>query len=183
MAQDGRKLPLAEQIASSKAGAWFFINVSSRLDPWVLKKTDGRWSTLPGAQVLLLQHVGAKSGADRETPLVYAVDGDDIILIASKGGAPTNPAWYHNLVANPECGVVARGRTGRYRATELDGDEYAPRVGGRDRGLRRLRRVPGSCRRSPDPAVPPEPGRLTGAPERHPRRRRPSPLAVAGEAV
>ena len=119
-----RRLPLAERIASSKAGAWYFINVSSKLDPWVLKKTDGRLSTLPGAQVLLLQHVGAKSGAERETPLVYAVDGDDIILIASKGGSPTNPAWYHNLVANPECGVVASGRTGRYHATELDGDDY-----------------------------------------------------------
>ena len=124
MTPHDRKLPFAERIASSKAGAWYFINVSSKLDPWVLKKTDGRLSTLPGAQVLLLQHVGAKSGAERETPLVYAVDGDDIILIASKGGAPANPAWYHNLVANPECGVVASGRTGRYRAAELDGDDY-----------------------------------------------------------
>ena len=124
MTQDSRNLSLPERIASSTAGAWFFIHVSSKLDPWVLKTTDGRWSTLPGAQVLLLQHVGAKSGANRETPLVYAVDGDDIILIASKGGAPTNPAWYHNLVATPECGVIARERTGRYLATELDGDEY-----------------------------------------------------------
>ncbi len=77
MAQNDRKLPFAERIASSKAGAWYFINVSSKLDPWVLKKTDGRVSTVPGAQVLLLQHVGAKSGAERETPLVYALDGDD----------------------------------------------------------------------------------------------------------
>jgi deazaflavin-dependent oxidoreductase (nitroreductase family) len=119
-----RSLTPIERIASSKAGAWFFVNVTSKIDPWLLKQTDGRFSMILGSPVLLLQHVGAKSGADRETPLVYATDGDDIILIASAGGAPNHPAWYHNLVANPACHVIAKDRTGDYVAEELTGDDY-----------------------------------------------------------
>jgi deazaflavin-dependent oxidoreductase (nitroreductase family) len=57
----------------------------------------------PGSPpVLLLDHVGAKSGKKRTSPLVYVRDGDDIVLVASKGGNPKNPAWFHNLKANPE---------------------------------------------------------------------------------
>src|SRR3954468_11846018 len=57
----------------------------------------------PGAPpMLLLDHVGAKSGTKRTSPLVYVQDGDDIVLVASKGGNPKNPAWFHNLKANPE---------------------------------------------------------------------------------
>jgi F420H(2)-dependent quinone reductase len=55
-----------------------------------------------GPPMLLLDHVGAKSGQKRTSPLVYVQDGDDIVLVASKGGNPKNPAWFHNLKANPE---------------------------------------------------------------------------------
>jgi len=55
-----------------------------------------------GPPMLLLDHVGAKSGNKRTSPLVYVRDGDDIVLVASKGGNPKNPAWFHNLKANPE---------------------------------------------------------------------------------
>jgi deazaflavin-dependent oxidoreductase (nitroreductase family) len=55
-----------------------------------------------GPPMLLLDHVGAKSGKKRTSPLVYTQDGDDIVLVASKGGNPKNPAWFHNLKANPE---------------------------------------------------------------------------------
>jgi deazaflavin-dependent oxidoreductase (nitroreductase family) len=55
--------------------------------------------------MLLLDHKGAKSGIERTTPLVYVSDGDDVVLIASKGGNPKNPAWFHNLKANPETTV------------------------------------------------------------------------------
>jgi deazaflavin-dependent oxidoreductase (nitroreductase family) len=54
-----------------------------------------------GAPILLLTTTGAKSGTTYTTPLVFTRDGDRLVIIASKGGAPTNPAWYHNLVANP----------------------------------------------------------------------------------
>lgn len=55
-----------------------------------------------GPPMLLLEHKGAKSGVERTSPLVYTEDGTDIVLVASKGGNPRNPAWYHNLKANPE---------------------------------------------------------------------------------
>jgi F420H(2)-dependent quinone reductase len=60
----------------------------------------------PGAPpMLLLDHVGAKSAKRRTSPLVYARDGQDIVLVASKGGHPKNPAWFHNLLANPDTTV------------------------------------------------------------------------------
>ena len=55
-----------------------------------------------GARLLLLDHVGAKSGTKRTTPLLYVQDGDDVAVIASKGGSPRNPAWFHNLRAHPD---------------------------------------------------------------------------------
>ena len=57
----------------------------------------------PGAPPsLLLDHVGAKSGTKRTTPLTYLANGDDFVIVASKGGNPHNPAWFHNLRANPD---------------------------------------------------------------------------------
>ena len=57
----------------------------------------------PGwAPVLLLDHVGAKSGVKRTSPLLYVDDPPDVVIIASKGGYPQHPAWYHNLRANPD---------------------------------------------------------------------------------
>jgi F420H(2)-dependent quinone reductase len=55
--------------------------------------------------MLLLDHVGAKSGKRRTTPLVYVPDGDDVVLVASKGGHPRNPAWFHNLRAHPDTSI------------------------------------------------------------------------------
>jgi deazaflavin-dependent oxidoreductase (nitroreductase family) len=52
-------------------------------------------------QLLLLTTTGAKSGVQHTTPLAYSTDGDRLVIVASKGGAPTNPAWYFNLLANP----------------------------------------------------------------------------------
>ena len=54
-----------------------------------------------GRQVLLLTTAGAKTGVERTKPLVYTTDGEHIVVVASKGGAPTNPAWFHNLRAHP----------------------------------------------------------------------------------
>ena len=55
-----------------------------------------------GASLLLLHTTGARSGAERVNPLVYSTDGDNLVIFASKGGAPTHPDWYHNVVAHPE---------------------------------------------------------------------------------
>ncbi len=54
-----------------------------------------------GRTLLLLHHKGAKSGQERVNPVAYVRDGDHLVIVASKGGAPTNPDWYYNLVANP----------------------------------------------------------------------------------
>ncbi len=67
-----------------------------------------------GRPMMLLTTTGAKSGQERITPLNYSADGTRIVVIASRGGAPTHPDWYRNLVANPE--VTVEVGTERYRA-------------------------------------------------------------------
>lgn len=73
--------------------------------------------------LLLLTTIGAKTGKPRVVPLVYTRDGDDIVIIASKGAEPTNPDWYHNLVANPEVTVEVGPETFQAKARITDGDE------------------------------------------------------------
>lgn len=66
---------------------------------------------LPGGPpTLLLDHQGARSGRHRTSPLVYGRDGQDLVLVASKGGYPRNPAWYHNLMAHPDTVVQVGAR-------------------------------------------------------------------------
>jgi deazaflavin-dependent oxidoreductase (nitroreductase family) len=74
---------------------------------FVYRASGGRIGhRFPGTPpMLLLDHVGAKSGVRRTSPLVYAKDGRDIVLVASKGGYPKNPAWFHNLKAHPDTEV------------------------------------------------------------------------------
>jgi deazaflavin-dependent oxidoreductase (nitroreductase family) len=64
------------------------------------RATSGPFANVP-LPLLLLTTRGARTGEERTTPLVYTTDGDRYVIIASKGGAPTHPAWYHNLLANP----------------------------------------------------------------------------------
>jgi deazaflavin-dependent oxidoreductase (nitroreductase family) len=79
----------------------------------------------PGApDVLLLDHVGAKSGTHRTTPLVFARDGQNTILIASKGGYPKNPAWFHNLKANPDTTIQIGSKLILVHAREATPEEY-----------------------------------------------------------
>lgn len=67
-------------------------------------------------RMLLLEHVGAKSGRKRTSPLVYFRDGENIVLVASKGGFPKHPAWFHNLRANPDTRVQVGHRRPLVRA-------------------------------------------------------------------
>ncbi len=76
-----------------------------------------------GRPVLLLHTVGAKSGEPRIAPLVYSRDGDRYVVMASKGGAPSNPAWFANLVAHPDVTVEAEGRMFPARAIVAQGAE------------------------------------------------------------
>ena len=75
------------------------------------------------APIVLITHTGAKSGKQRTNPIAYMRDGDNVVVIASKGGSPTNPAWYHNLVANPVVTVELPGETYQARARVAAGDE------------------------------------------------------------
>ena len=69
--------------------------------------------TIPGVPpMLLIDHVGAKSGKVRTSALAYLDDGEDLVLVASKGGYPRNPAWFHNLRAHPDT-IVQVGRERR----------------------------------------------------------------------
>jgi deazaflavin-dependent oxidoreductase (nitroreductase family) len=73
--------------------------------------------------MLLLDHVGAKSNVKRTTPLVYVRDGENVALIASKGGYPNHPAWFHNLVAHPDTQVQIGRERLRVHARVADAQE------------------------------------------------------------
>lgn len=66
--------------------------------------------------MLLLDHVGAKSGTKRTAPLLYVPDGENVVIVASKGGFPKHPAWFHNLKANPDTTVQVGGERRAVRA-------------------------------------------------------------------
>lgn len=76
-----------------------------------------------GAPLLLLTTTGAKSSKKYTTPLMYMPDGDRMLIFASKGGAPTNPDWYHNLVAHPNATVEVGTDRFDVTATVVTGEE------------------------------------------------------------
>lgn len=78
-----------------------------------------------GASMILIHHLGAKSGIERVNPLVYFPDGDRMVIVASKAGAPTNPDWYHNLMANPRVEVEVGTERFPVTVTEVTGGERA----------------------------------------------------------
>lgn len=76
-----------------------------------------------GTPLLLLHHMGAKSGQTRVNPLAYARDGERYVVFASKAGAPENPAWYHNLKAHPEATIEVGTDMMSVVASEATGEE------------------------------------------------------------
>jgi deazaflavin-dependent oxidoreductase (nitroreductase family) len=78
---------------------------------------------LQNMPLLLLHHVGAKSGRGRINPLAYLREGDRYVIFASKAGAPTNPDWYHNLKAHPEVKIELGSDTLKAVASEATGEE------------------------------------------------------------
>jgi deazaflavin-dependent oxidoreductase (nitroreductase family) len=76
-----------------------------------------------GAPMVLLTTTGAKTGRKLTTPLMYLPDGDRIVVFASKGGAPTNPNWYHNIVANPKATLEVGSQKFEANATVTQGEE------------------------------------------------------------
>lgn len=83
-------------------------------------KVGGQFAGVP---MLLLHSTGAKSGEARVNPVVYRADGDDLVVFATNGGAPTHPDWYHNLRANPRTLVEVDGDTVQVTARVAEGAE------------------------------------------------------------
>jgi len=76
-----------------------------------------------GRTLLLLTHRGAKTGTERTNPLAYRREGDRIFVFGSKGGSPTHPDWYHNVLANPEVTVEIGTESFHAKAVEITGEE------------------------------------------------------------
>jgi deazaflavin-dependent oxidoreductase (nitroreductase family) len=105
-------------------GRWTAINVAARIDPWLLRRTNGRVGMglmLPSA---LLETTGAKSGEPRACPVLYFHDGDDVILVGSSFGREKDPAWAHNLRAHPDCTLGGE----RLRAAVIEDEDERERV-------------------------------------------------------
>ena len=113
----------AAKFASSKPGAWFYVNVAPYIDRPLMRMTGGRISTGGRGRVGILRVRGAKSGTERQTPLVYTRDGDKLLLVASRGGDVKHPAWYRNVIANPRVGFMTRRGELEYMAHEAEGAE------------------------------------------------------------
>ena len=107
------------------------IKLMSQVNTAVYRWTGGllgsTWrvgSAFPwGIPVLLLTTIGRKSGQPRTLPLIFIEEGDHIIIVASRGGLPSEPLWYKNLVANPECNVQIRRRKMKTKARTASPEE------------------------------------------------------------
>jgi F420H(2)-dependent quinone reductase len=113
----------AEKLVATRGGAWFYINVTPHIDRRLLPLTNGKFSFSGRGRVGILKVKGAKSGIERTTPLTFTADGDRVLLVASRGGDVRHPAWYHNLVANPEVEWLGPGGWRRCRARTAEGEE------------------------------------------------------------
>ena len=89
------------------------------------RATDGEEGHIwrKGSTILLLTTTGRKTGNETTTPLIYDLDGDNPVIVASKGGAPEHPGWYRNLAEHPEAKVQIKGESFRVRARDAAGAE------------------------------------------------------------
>ena len=90
-------------------------------------KVGGHLPGWPEARILLVDHTGAKTGVRRTSPLMYHEEGDVVAVVASKGGQPTNPAWFHNLKANPDT-TIQIGSVARHVRARVATDEERDRL-------------------------------------------------------
>jgi F420H(2)-dependent quinone reductase len=121
LAPKGLLLSGLSRAAGRRPVTWFLVNIGNKIDPFLMRASGGRLKSTINAPTVLLTHTGARSGRRRTTPLAYFTDGDDVILIASRGGHRNHPSWYFNVTASPEVELWTRGGGGRYRAKEAKG--------------------------------------------------------------
>jgi len=103
------------------------MKIGTKLNNAIYKASGGRLGgKFPGgAPVCLLTTVGRKSGQERTVALIFLRDGDDIVVVASQGGMPKHPGWYHNLVDEPNVTIQVKKDVSRYVARTADDDEKA----------------------------------------------------------
>jgi len=103
------------------------IKAMSAVNRWIYRATGGRLGgRFPGgAPLLLLTTIGRKSGQPRTTPLIFLADGEDLVVVASKGGMDHHPLWYTNLVANPDVEVEVGSAKSLMRARTANAEEKA----------------------------------------------------------
>ena len=102
----------------------WILKLFTRLNVVVYKMSGGRlMNELSGMPICLIEMVGAKSGKKRTIPLMYVPHDSGFILVASQGGAPKNPVWYNNLIANPEVLITEGGVTRQLTARQVDDAE------------------------------------------------------------
>jgi len=89
------------------------------------RETDGEEGHIwkEGSTILLLTTTGRRTGNETTTPLIYGLDGDTPVIVASQGGAPDHPGWFQNLSKNPEVGVQIKGDRFRAQARVAEGEE------------------------------------------------------------
>ena len=106
---------------------WPVLRRGAGAHTFLYRKTGGRIGhAIPGVRgrMLLLDHIGAKSGIHRTLPLLYVRDGENLVIVASKGGFPKHPAWFHNLKANPDTTVQVGDRVLPVHARVAEPEEY-----------------------------------------------------------
>ena len=113
----------AHRVSNTKFGRGFGMKVAAKADPLLMKLSGGRLAFTAFFPLVRLVAVGRKSGRERVVPLVYFTQGDEVILVASSFGRERHPAWYHNVVANPEVELIAGGKRLPYVARETEGPE------------------------------------------------------------
>jgi deazaflavin-dependent oxidoreductase (nitroreductase family) len=104
------------RLSTTRFGLWVSTHIAWKLDPYLLKLTRGRLASTGPVASAVLETRGARSGQPRRTATLYFHDGEDVIIVASKRGWPTDPAWYHNVRADPE--VVFGGQPFRAETVE-----------------------------------------------------------------
>ena len=98
----------------------------SKFNAAVYRMSGGRlMGQFASRDICVVRMTGARSGTQRDIPLMYVPNGTGVILVASLGGAPNNPSWYHNLVAHPDIEVTVKGETRKLRARIASKDEKA----------------------------------------------------------
>ena len=103
-----------------------FFRLGTALHAKLYKLTGGRFfGGGDSGSVLVLTHKGAKSGRLRDTPLMYMPNENSYLIIASAGGSPNNPGWYHNLMANPETTVNISGESIAVKARDAGAERDA----------------------------------------------------------